>query len=355
MITISLCMIVKNEESVIGRCLDSIADAVDEIIIVDTGSVDRTKEIAAAYTKKIYDFKWIDDFSAARNFGYEKAGMDYQMWLDADDVITVQEKEKLLALKAELPADIDMVTMQYHVHFDEFGHPSMSSMRERLTRTQNQYRWIEPVHECIPLQGKLYHADIAIEHRKESSEKASWRNIHIYEAMEKGGHSFSPRQLYYFARECKDHQLYEKAINYYEAFLNTGQGWVEDNIGACRGLAECYRYMGNEEKDLQTLLRSFAFDSPRAEVVCSIAYYYKDKLDYRIAADWFHLALGLNKPESFCFTSPDYYDYIPHIELSVCLFHLGNLAQAIYHNEQAAVYKPESKAVAFNKEFYNRC
>ena len=59
--TISLCMIVKNEERVLARCLDSVADLVDEIIIVDTGSTDATKEISARYTEQIYDFVWQDD------------------------------------------------------------------------------------------------------------------------------------------------------------------------------------------------------------------------------------------------------------------------------------------------------
>ena len=70
MITISLCMIVKNEEKILARCLDSVADLMDEIIIVDTGSADRTKDIAARYTKHIYDFQWVDDFSAARNYAF---------------------------------------------------------------------------------------------------------------------------------------------------------------------------------------------------------------------------------------------------------------------------------------------
>ena len=65
MISISLCMIVKNEERVLERCLQSLQGLMDEIIIVDTGSTDRTKEIAKKYTDKIYDFTWIDDFSAA--------------------------------------------------------------------------------------------------------------------------------------------------------------------------------------------------------------------------------------------------------------------------------------------------
>ena len=77
MITISLCMIVKNEERILSRCLDSVKDLVDEIIIVDTGSTDATKRIAAEYTDKIYDFAWIDDFSAARNFAFSKASKEY--------------------------------------------------------------------------------------------------------------------------------------------------------------------------------------------------------------------------------------------------------------------------------------
>ena len=70
-------MIVKNESAVLARCLDSIADLMDEIIIVDTGSTDNTKEIAAQYTSRIYDFKWTSDFSVARNFSFSKAPMKF--------------------------------------------------------------------------------------------------------------------------------------------------------------------------------------------------------------------------------------------------------------------------------------
>ena len=73
MITISLCMIVKNEEAVLARCLDSVKEVVDEIVIVDTGSTDKTKEIAAQYTDLVYDFAWDDNFSAARNASFARA------------------------------------------------------------------------------------------------------------------------------------------------------------------------------------------------------------------------------------------------------------------------------------------
>ena len=71
--TISCVMIVKNEENILARCLDSISDLMDEIVIVDTGSMDATKEIAARYTDKIYDFTWTGNFSDARNFAFSKA------------------------------------------------------------------------------------------------------------------------------------------------------------------------------------------------------------------------------------------------------------------------------------------
>ena len=99
MATISLCMIVKNEEQVLARCLDSVADLMDEIIIVDTGSTDRTKEVAARYTDQIYDFTWIGDFSAARNFSFSKATMEYIYAPDADEVLDAENRARFLDLK----------------------------------------------------------------------------------------------------------------------------------------------------------------------------------------------------------------------------------------------------------------
>ena len=87
MVSISLCMIVRNEEKVLGRCLACVQGFADEIIIVDTGSTDRTKEIAFSFTDKVYDFKWKDDFAAARNFrvfprerGITCSGWMQMMW-----------------------------------------------------------------------------------------------------------------------------------------------------------------------------------------------------------------------------------------------------------------------------------
>ncbi|WP_091013016.1 MULTISPECIES: glycosyltransferase [Paenibacillus] len=87
--TISLCMIVKNEEQVLGRCLESVKDVVNEIIIVDTGSTDKTLDIARKYTEKIYSFEWVNDFSAARNESLRYATSDFILVLDADEYLEV--------------------------------------------------------------------------------------------------------------------------------------------------------------------------------------------------------------------------------------------------------------------------
>ena len=91
-------MIVKNEERNISNCLSSVAGLFDEIVVVDTGSKDRTREIAREFGARVFDFVWVDDFAAARNAALARATGDYAFWLDADDVIDPPEREKLQEL-----------------------------------------------------------------------------------------------------------------------------------------------------------------------------------------------------------------------------------------------------------------
>ncbi len=177
--TISLCMIVKNEEMHIARCLDSVAELVEEIVIVDTGSTDRTVEIVSGYTSKVYSYPWKDDFSDARNYSFSKASMDYCMWMDADDVLEAWEKEKFLQLKQSLPPDTDIVMMKYHTSFDEAGKPSFSYFRERWIRNDKEFCWVGAVHEVIPPRGRILYSNIGICHKKMKTGDSD-RNLKIY-------------------------------------------------------------------------------------------------------------------------------------------------------------------------------
>ena len=92
--TLSLVMIVKNEEDVLGRCLDSVRHLVDEIIIVDTGP-HRTKEIAHSYAAKVYEYEWNNSFAEARNFALKQSSSDWNFVLDADEYVSNDCKDSI--------------------------------------------------------------------------------------------------------------------------------------------------------------------------------------------------------------------------------------------------------------------
>ncbi len=229
-ITISLCMIVRDEEKTIARCLDGIEEIVDEIVVVDTGSVDRTKEIVEKYTPNIYDFQWIDDFSAASKFAVSKATQQYILWLDADDVLLEDAQEALKQLKGQLDSNVDAVSMPYHLVMDSNGKPLYCTRRYRLVKREKQFQWFGKVHEYLAVSGEIFNSNIAITHKKEK--EVTDRNLKIFQNAVAAGEELSPRDLFYYANESMDNQKYNDAVLLYETFLNQDEGWHEEKIYA---------------------------------------------------------------------------------------------------------------------------
>ena len=350
---ISLCMIVKNEEMHIGRCLDSVAELVEEIIIVDTGSTDRTVEIVSKYTEKVYSYPWKDDFSDARNYSFSKASMDYCMWMDADDILEEAEKDKFLQLKQSLSPEVDIVMMKYNTSFDEAGRPLFSYYRERWIRNSPQYRWLGAVHEVIPPQGRVIYSDIAVSHKKTVPGDPD-RNLRIYQKMAAEGKVFEPRQQYYYVRELYYHNRYQEAVSVLEQFLLSADGWVENKIEACSVCASCYYRLGQDWSALNILLRSMSFDLPRAELCCEIGKHFLERGNCQNAVYWYETALS--RPKNECcggFILPDCYDYVPFLQLCVCYDRLGDRKKAIEYNEKAGVCKPYSQAYLYNKRYFD--
>ena len=200
MATISLCMIVKNEEAVLARCLDPIADLMDEIIIVDTGSTDHTKEIAAKYTSQIYDFKWTSDFSAARNFSFSKANMDYIYTADADEVLDDFNHERFLRLKNALLPEIEIVQMKYvtDADFDTVLN-AKKEYRPKLFKRLRTFTWVDPVHETVRLTPVIFDSDVEILHKPQNFH--SKRDFSIFIKNFQSGHELSPKIRTMYAKE----------------------------------------------------------------------------------------------------------------------------------------------------------
>lgn len=145
---ISVCIIAKNEEKHIENCLKRLKPLGVEIVLVDTGSVDKTKDIALKYISKVYDFEWIDDFSAARNYAVSKATNNWVLTLDCDEYIDKFDGKKLMLYIQQFPKNvglIDMTTVQTLPSGDKTYHT------EVLPRFYNRkyYEYKFRIHEQI--------------------------------------------------------------------------------------------------------------------------------------------------------------------------------------------------------------
>jgi GT2 family glycosyltransferase/Flp pilus assembly protein TadD len=164
--TLSLCMIVKNEERNLVRCLSSVKSAVDEIIVVDTGSTDRTKELAAAFGAKVFDFDWDEDFSSARNFSLSRATGDWILVIDADETVSSRDHETIRDFIKKSPAGTGgyyLTTRNYVVETNTAGWVSndgsyrgeeagtgwYASRKVRLFRNDPRIRFTGDVHELV--------------------------------------------------------------------------------------------------------------------------------------------------------------------------------------------------------------
>ncbi len=352
MATLSLCMIVRDEEAVLGRCLDCIAEIADEIIIVDTGSQDCTKQIARKYTDQIYDFPWNDNFSDARNFSFSKASCDYLMWLDADDVLDSENQQKLSELKQNLSADA--VMMPYHVAFDAENRPTYTYYRERILKRARHFRWEGAVHEAIAVSGTVLYADIAVQHRKLLVHDPD-RNLRIFEKLLAQNIPLCTREKFYFANELYYHQQYHRAVKFYLDFLSQPDGWRENQIDACQKLANCYLSLHQEDNALSWLFHSFLYDQPRAEICCDIGKIQMLRQNWEDAVFWYETALHAPFPdEAGGFSVPDCHDYIPCLQLCVCYDKLRNFSRAKAYNDRAGRIKPKDAAFLFNQKYFRQ-
>ena len=320
MISLSLCMIVKNEEKVLPRILTPIKEVADKILICDTGSADNTKEIAREFTAEIYDFPWKDDFSAARNFISEKVRTDYWMWLDADDIITQENLFRLKQLKENLSPDTDMVMMDYVTDFDEWNHPVFSFYRERILKTSRNFRWQGRVHESITPMGNILYSPIQIEHRK-TNNNSSFRNLHIYQQIIEDGEP---------------------------------GGWIENKLDSCLVLSHCYQASGDNTHALEILCHSFILDIPRAEICCEIGKILFMEQNFSLAAYWYHQALlAPDNKQNGGFYLPDCHNFIPFLQLCVCLDKFGMHQEAFEFHRKTKELKPEHPSVIQNEIYFH--
>ena len=348
--TISVCMIVKNEERVLERCLKCVFKFADEIIVVDTGSSDRTVDIAKKYTNKIYSFKWLDDFSLARNFSLEKAKMDYVFWIDADDVIDKTDIKKILKLKKSMKSDTYM--LKYQIAFDEGGKPTFEYYRERILKNCTKARFVGFVHEVIAPFGKVEYLDIAIKHKKIEKTRDIKRNLRLYQKHLKSGVKLNEREMFYYARELFYNGYHKKCIVAMKKFLKMPKKFLPNVIDAYIMISDCYSILKDTNRAKKYLIESINVMPPNAKICCKLGFLCANENKFDDAIFWFKTALNCEKnTKSGAFVENDYFDFIPFLELSLCYYNLNDYENfAKYHN-LAKEIKPYDLAILNNQKF----
>ena len=342
-------MIVKDEEEVIERSLSCASLFADEIIIVDTGSADKTVELAKKFTDNIYTFDWCDDFSAARNFSFSKAACDLIMWLDADDVVEEGDARKIVALKEQMK-DFDVAFLLYAAAFDG-ERPVFTYFRERIVRRSLGLKWQGAVHVAITPCGRILYSDATIRHKKiRPSDPA--RNLRIYRKLISSGGKLSPRDKFYYGRELMFNRLYTESAAVLEDFLN-GDGWSENKCEACLNLHAVYTELGDGDLALKSLLRSFAYGMPKSRACCLLGEIFARKGDLSAAIFWYKTAANLPQNiKSGAFVEEDFSGFIPFIQLCVLYDRLGDIDKANYYNELAGGIKPDDVSYLHNKRYF---
>ncbi|MBQ8596171.1 MAG: glycosyltransferase family 2 protein [Lachnospiraceae bacterium] len=333
MVTISLCMIVKNEEKVLARCLDSIYDLMDEIIIVDTGSTDKTKEIAARYTDKIYDFEWIKDFSAARNFAFSKAGCDYIYSADADEVLNAENREKFKALKEVLMPEVEIVQMYYG---NQLSHGTVYNfdreLRPKLFKRLRTFQWIEPVHETVRLLPVVFDSDIEITHLPENPHTG--RDLAIFRGIIERGEVLSERLFDFYARELfvsGSPEDFARAEDYFTEIADDENTSAEQMKAAVCVVVRAAALRKDYLKMYRYAMKDIASEGV-SEVCYELGEYYFGQKEYKEAVLWFYNAAY----QTACILNIHYRGEKPLYRLADCYEALGML-------QEAAAYRAEGE------------
>jgi Glycosyltransferases involved in cell wall biogenesis len=332
-------MIVRNEEEVIKRSLQSICFRVPEIIVVDTGSTDRTKQIAQDYTEKVYTFDWCNDFSMARNFSLEKATNDWVLVLDADEIITsfnINQIESVLARGDDIVGRIKLV----NIIADEAGDKRQI---ERVSRLFNRSHFLfeGTIHEqlvkndqrpyvTVPVDITVDHIGYTQEVLKRTNKIA--RNISLLEQAL----NHSPNDSYLLYQLGKAYYVaknLQKAVEYFQRALNLTVNYTLEYV---ENLIETYGYAlinsgrFSEACGLKNYARHYA-NSP--DYLFLMGHIYMNNGMFSQAIQSFAKCVGKKEGKVQGVNS-----YLPNYNIGVIFECIGKIEQAKYYYSQCGQY-----------------
>lgn len=353
--TVSIALIVKNEEQTLDRCLASLAGAVDEIVVVDTGSSDATVAVARRYTDRICDFPWRDDFAAARQFAFEQTHGDWVGWVDADDVVVGAEQIRSVAAAAS-PV-VGAIYWRYAMDFDAAGQPQCQFWRERLVRNDGSWRWQGRIHEVLTSDQSwqtLRRPEVWVEHRSPAGRDATrlQRNIPLMEAeLASAGPTPSPRLLFYLGRDYASAGRSEEALTIYQRYL-AAAAWDDERYLAQTAVAGLLRSMNRLDEASHADLQAVKLKPRWPDAYFGLAQtaYFQGR--WPDVVHWCDIGRSLPTPETDHILDLAASQHRWIIHYTNALYHLDRLAEALAWTERALTMCPDDPWHRQNRTFF---
>jgi len=335
-------IIAKNEERDLPRCIRTLKDAVDGLVVVDTGSKDRTieaaTEAAAAVGIPLYTETFLEaskledgdyklyDFSKARNYAVKlveaRMGVDWFLWMDSDDQLLTPEVVRRHSYRADAEAFANRIILGKHG----------DSVHHRLWRARRGIKFEGAIHE-YPNHGIVRNADaldLVVEHDAtpvEGNEDANARNLRIL--LHEAENSPSLRTYFYLGNTHRDGGRYEEAIPWYDKRLLT-EGYRDEFLFALLYKARCQRQIKQYAGATNTLLRAAAMAPGWAEFWMELAYMHQQDIgNHQAAIGYAMLAHGSSIPPTFLWREPNKYKDQPARVISWSYEHMGNFEDAL--------------------------
>lgn len=326
---LSLCMIIKptdDEAKLLERCLKYVAGQVDEICITQAGQGKNkaVSEAIKAYGGKESFFKWVNDFSEARNYNFSQATGDYIFWLDADDVVKGGANIRGLVESME-KNKIECVAMNYLYDFDENKNCTVKHIKTRIVK-KGSVKWVGAVHEDfenIIETNTFFTKDVEVLHIKDSkrTEDSSKRNLEIAESEMKK-HPEDPRSLWLAANANWGVGKTDKAIEYFERFVNESQSEDEKYVA--------YLNLSSLKNDELDALKALSLMPTIPNAYHRIAEIKFNQGKYLKSINFTELGLQLPVPETeIVVYNPRDYDYNPLMLMMKAYWKLGKTKKAV--------------------------
>ena len=349
--TITLAVIAKNEEKNINRLLDSVEGCFDEIVFIDTGSTDKTRQIAVDRGCSVYDFVWVNSFCKARNFAFSKATCDYIAWFDLDDCLS--DKEAFIQWKKYAMEHADCWFNTYNYALDKDKKPIISFVRERVFKRSLNPTWEFDLHEGVIVKeewSKDYATAWTVNHMRDQEDIVAdkSRNITILEELRDRG-ELGTRLKFYYGKELYENGDPQAAIKAFKVALKCEDLAFHDKLlayqygsySAFQAAQQMKPEFRNEIMNFLGMALDFAIegiklDPTRAEFYCSAGDIYLFQGLIPKALGFYGAAKSCINPkevsgayEGAVYSFVDCYGITPRLQLAKCYFNIGKIDEAI--------------------------